>query len=108
MHGDSNKEVTEMDGYGYVFPYMKIDKGSQIIIWGAGEVGRQYWYQIKQTDYCKIIAVIDKEVRIGNAFIDVKPISALKDYRAEYVLLAIAAYEKRKEAREYITEFYPD
>ena len=43
MHGDSNKEVTEMDGYGYVFPYMKIDKGSQIIIWGAGEVGRQYW-----------------------------------------------------------------
>ena len=28
-----------MDGYGYVFPYMKIDKGSQIIIWGAGQSG---------------------------------------------------------------------
>ena len=101
------KGMDVMDRYGYVFPYDKIKKGSQIIIWGAGEVGRQYWYQIEQTEYCEVIAFIDKGVRDENRLMEVKPVESLIDYTVDYVLLAISDSEKRKEARMYMDEYYP-
>lgn len=44
----------------HIFPFEKIDKGEEIIIWGNGVVGKQYMEQIRQTNYCKVICVVDR------------------------------------------------
>ena len=44
----------------YIFPYTAIEKGSGIILYGAGEVGRSYYGQIMDNHYCNIIAWADK------------------------------------------------
>lgn len=47
----------------FVFPFGKIKRGSNIIIYGAGDVGKAYYIQVKQSDYCNIVAWADKNVK---------------------------------------------
>ena len=47
----------------HIFPFEIIDKGEEIIIWGNGVVGKQYMEQIRQTNYCKVKCVVDRNWR---------------------------------------------
>lgn len=47
-------------GIAYLFPYNKIDKNSNIILYGAGEVGQAFYAQLFDNHYCNIIAWVDK------------------------------------------------
>lgn len=47
----------------YLFPYALVDKGEPIILYGAGKIGRNYYDQIKQNNYCEIVAWVDTTVR---------------------------------------------
>ena len=42
------------------FPYKTIEKDSRIIIYGAGQVGREYMRQLEETKYCIVECWIDK------------------------------------------------
>lgn len=44
----------------FVFPWESIIPGSNIIIYGGGEVGRSYLSQLRDSNYCRIIALCDK------------------------------------------------
>lgn len=44
----------------FIFPYSEIEKGSNVIVYGAGDVGGQYIKQIQLTGFCKIQAVVDR------------------------------------------------
>ena len=44
----------------YLFPFGAIKPGERIIIYGCGDVGRQFLTQIKQTRYCHILFAIDR------------------------------------------------
>ena len=48
------------NNYKYLFPFEKVPKGANIIIYGAGILGQEYLKQIKITDYCKVIGFVDK------------------------------------------------
>ncbi len=43
------------------FPFELIEKGSNIVLWGAGQVGKAYYQQIKNSDYCECVAWIDSK-----------------------------------------------
>lgn len=45
--------------YYHIFPFGKVVGGSEIIIWGAGEVGREYVQQLERTRYCLIKYIVD-------------------------------------------------
>lgn len=47
-------------GKAYVFPYALINKGSNIILYGAGGVGQAYYNQIQDNHYCNIVAWVDR------------------------------------------------
>lgn len=42
------------EGYGFVFPFELVNKGEKILLYGAGDVGRDYYRQIITTGYCTI------------------------------------------------------
>ena len=46
--------------YVELFPFGAVKPGSRIVIYGFGNVGRQYWLQIRRTGYADIVAVVDK------------------------------------------------
>lgn len=44
----------------HLFPYEKLNKGTRIIIYGAGEIGQSYLCQMLMTGYCDVIAMADR------------------------------------------------
>jgi len=46
--------------YFHMFPYELVERGSKIILYGAGEVGRTFAQQLLENRYCEIVAIVDK------------------------------------------------
>lgn len=68
----------------YMLPYEIIPKKSDIILYGAGAVGMSYYLQLKNSDYCNIVAWIDKEKKK-----DTITIECVKNLEFDYILVAI-------------------
>ena len=51
-----------------LFPFHLIEKGSRIVLYGAGEVAKDYLRQIECDNYCKVVAVLDTN-RAGESII---------------------------------------
>lgn len=47
----------------WIFPFNDVDKGTSIVLYGAGEVGQNFYRQIMVTDYCKIEKWVDAEYK---------------------------------------------
>lgn len=80
----------EMD-HNYIFPFNDIEKGSSIIIYGAGRVGKMYKKQIEATGYCKIVKWVDKNYKVlseADDFITSPENIDESDY--DYLIIAIA------------------
>lgn len=61
-----------------LFPFEKVPKYSRVVIYGFGEVGRNYWMQLKRTNYAEVIAVADKsKEKYGDIF---QPLISLSDF----------------------------
>lgn len=74
----------------FIFPFGAIPKGSNIVLYGAGDVGKAFYSQIQSTDYANIVLWLDKrhEVYSGMGL----PVSAPRtiiesDY--DYVVIAV-------------------
>ena len=81
----SNKKNSRRFWYA-MFPFHLIEKGSRIVIYGAGEVAKDYLRQIECDNYCKVVAVLDTN-RAGerinlnkNEITTIKAIDYLKQY----------------------------
>lgn len=46
--------------YRYLFPFEKIPIHSRIVIYGAGTLGQEYLRQMLLTQYCEVVAMVDK------------------------------------------------
>lgn len=45
----------------YVFPFSLVDKGSKVVIYGAGRCGQLFYRQVKNIGYCNIVGWISKD-----------------------------------------------
>lgn len=48
-------------GGNFLFPFEKVEKGANIVLYGAGEVGKTFYAQIKHSKYCQIVLWADKD-----------------------------------------------
>lgn len=78
--------------HGYLFPFSQIPYGSRVILYGAGDVGTQYYRQITELNYCDVVAWVD-----GNAEkykhmgfpVKGKEEIQLQNIGAEYIVIAV-------------------
>ena len=69
------------------FPYEKVEKDSIVVLYGAGNVGKDLFNEINGNNYCKVIAWIDKDYeRIGDP---VKSPNILLNIAFDIVLIAV-------------------
>ena len=61
-------EGEKMFDYKFLFPFEKVPKGSRVVIYGAGEVGWEYYRQLRITQYVEIVGVIDRRAGQMEAF----------------------------------------
>ena len=55
MFTKSVKRVTEG-----VFPFSQVEKNANIILYGGGDIGRQYYRQVTFQNYCNVVLWVDK------------------------------------------------
>lgn len=79
---------------GFAVPYEIIPVASRIVLYGAGRVGRAFYSQLKDSEFCKIEAWVDKNfLKYQN--MGVVSIDELKNKEFDYILIA-ALNEKLK------------
>lgn len=74
----------------WIFPYDKIEQNSKIVLFGAGDVGRDLYIQLRQTKWCKLVAWIDsasEKYRHKGFPVDDKTILSNVEY--DYVLICV-------------------
>ena len=68
----------------YLFPFKRVPVNSNIVLYGAGNVGKEYYRQIVRSKFCDIVAWIDKYNNL-----EAESLSAIKKYSYDYLVIAI-------------------
>ncbi len=72
----------------FIFPFEYTVSAKNILLYGAGRVGKDYYYQLTSINYCKELAWVDKNAK----YMKDNKISDLKDvdiHRYDYIVIAI-------------------
>lgn len=73
--------VPYAEGFRYLFPFDRVDKGERIVLYGAGDVGEQYARQLTALDYCEAVAFVDRNHKTRKECCGL-PVWSLNDLKA--------------------------
>ncbi len=82
------QKIKSYVGY-YLFPYECIEKGSDIILYGFGKAGRQYYQQIQENKYCNVRYAVDETIGRKKVFDFVREPGSLQLEENVKVVIAI-------------------
>lgn len=83
----------------YYFPFECISKGDSVSIYGYGDCGKQYVYQLNETKYCQVKDIIDVNAKAMRGQCKYNIIS-LSDYHYENHEKIVIAIENPKVSQE--------
>ena len=85
----------------HLFPFERIPKGSRIVIYGYGDVGRQFLAQMNVSGFCKVVGIIDKNAKLlKRRGYDIQAIEKIVDMDYEYVIIANASKTIQREIKD--------
>lgn len=86
-----------------LFPFNRVNKGSRVVIYGAGDVGQTFIHEIQHMSYCEIAGWID---RVWNEADNLKfpqiRISDLADIEYDAVVIAVTNRETAAHIKEML------
>lgn len=86
------------------FPYAQIERGSRVVLYGAGDVGKDCKMQIDASGYCNLVLWTDRNYRqLGG---QVKPPEEIACMDFDYVLVAIAEADTVKRVTDYLRKLH--
>lgn len=81
----------------YLFPFDKVEKGSDIVIYGMGVVGRKYLEQVKARGYCNVVALVDQNAsKFAQTEYPVVTLNDLPQYTFDYIVVAVVSSSTAK------------
>lgn len=88
-----------------LFPFEKVQYGSEIILYGFGKIGKRYLDQIEETGYCKVKYIIDQNASAYKSFhIPVYTVDFLNKDEDACIVISVYSKLKRKEMIDAIKE----
>lgn len=89
-HTAGDEEILEDRTYYYRFSEGLVGKNTKIILYGAGNIGTDYYHYIKETACCHIAAWVDAAAeKYRNSGKDVREIEDIIDLEYDAVLIAV-------------------
>lgn len=97
----------------FLFPFEKIEKGSRIILYGAGAAGREFYEQCYQTKYCEVILWADKrwrEITPQKNWINISDITEIEHFssQCDYVVIAVNSCGMKDEIVDYLLKYFEE
>lgn len=76
----------------WLFPFDKVKKGSNIIIYGYGKVGKTYIQQLEKLNFCNVICIVDSAYeKYQDNGEKIFPIEHIVNKRYDYIVIANAS-----------------
>lgn len=73
-----------------LFPWHLVDCGSRVVIYGGGNVGESYLYQLSMTNYCQVCAICDQNAEaVTNFLLPVVRKDELSALRYDAIVIAV-------------------
>lgn len=85
----------------WMFPFDKVPKDSTIILYGAGDVGQNYFEQIKGSSYCKIAAWVDmKYDSLCSYQNEIRSPDVMETLQYDFIIIAVRSEEIKASIKE--------
>lgn len=93
----------------YLFPFARIERGSRIVLYGFGRIGRDFYEQLRRCGYLAEIYVMDSFVRKGPGedYMDVEYIYSPQELGGlvyDYIVIAIGDRDAAWQVRESLMD----
>lgn len=90
----------------YIIPYKSIIANKNVIVYGAGRVGRDYIRQIVKENLCKSVIWVDKDYDKKNNLLNIKveSINKIKEHEVDLIIIAMNNEEIMNQVKEYLEE----
>lgn len=85
---------------GYIFPYGRVKKNERIVLYGAGEVGRTFYHQIKTSRWCRLVLWVDRNYK--NLGSPVKSPETIMKTNFDKVIIAVLDKGVADSIRDYL------
>lgn len=103
MLKDYGKLVEVSDDF--LFPYSKVKRGSKILIYGAGKLGKQIYGVIKDNSNYKLVGMLDKNWELyKNQGMNVKAPEDILSLEYDYVIIAIVYVNVKNQVKKDLVE----
>lgn len=90
-----------MSEYKYLFPYEQVPYKSRIVIYGAGDLGQEYFKQMLITNYAEVVGFVDKDYEKYGSFVAaVYSPDSIGTLEFDYIVLAF----KREDYIDELTD----
>ncbi|WP_049945091.1 glycosyltransferase [Butyrivibrio sp. AC2005] len=84
----------------YVFPFELIEKGANIVLYGAGKVGRSFYRQITYTRYVSMVAWVDENYSKYGGIVE-SP-QSLDKLEFDYIVIALSSRDTAEFVKDKI------
>ena len=92
----------------YLFPFSKVKKGSNIIIYGMGTYGQLLSKFVNRTNFCNVVACADRNyVELNKQGLDVIPPDDISDYKYDAIVIANSFAKVRNSIYRDLSLKYP-
>ena len=92
----------------FLFPFRNVQKGNDIILYGAGTYGQRLYCYLKKTGFCNILLWLDRNYEeLRKMGLDVDNPSKLGESECGIVVIANTYERSRKELYEELSVKYP-
>lgn len=88
----------------YLFPYELIEKKEDIIIYGAGRIGKQFMHQMQYNTYCNVVKWIDSAPNDPN----VSSVETLAHVHYDHIVIAVSNINAVEEIKNTLRKFNVD
>ena len=89
----------------HVFPFSKVPKDAKIILYGAGLVGKNYFYQVQASNYCEIVSWVDKNYDdIKMSRMKLCSPESIKRTQCDFTVIAIDNNVVKHKVKEFLFE----
>lgn len=88
-----------------IFPFGKVTKGANIVLYAAGDVGRRYYNHIKRTKYCNIVAWIDSKYDSAELrALGIESVDVITERKFDYLVIAIENSDIANQVRDMLVK----
>lgn len=86
------------------FPYGHVPYDSRIVLYAAGRVGKTFYYQLKLSEYARLVLWVDRDWKKIEDEFNVKPIDEIKNVDFDFLVIAVESKKIAEDVQEMLKD----